>query len=385
MQIIKKYWIGLVAAVLLAGAGLLIYQTLHPKTLPENLVEGTGRIDGDLINLNTKYPGRLESMQVDDGVAVHKGMVVAVLSSKEQEAQKAQIEAQIEAQKKVLSAKQIKAQIDEETIPLRIKKAKAKLVSAQAQLDALQKNIRLQEDVLAQAKRDHKRSQFLFKSKSIDVHSFELSSLKVSTEEDRLAALKAQADEAKAAIKLAQTGVEEAQYSQKELLSIQDDIAGLKEQVKALEASKAQIEAVISEMTLRSPVEGHTVEKIANEGEVIGAGMPVATLIDPHSLYLKIFVDTLENGKIKLGDKAVIFLDAYPDRPIEARVVSIAQQAEFTPKEVSVRSDRIQRVYAVHLKPLKVDPLLKLGIPAVGVISINGKGLPASLKEIPVL
>ena len=385
MQIIKKYWIGLVAAVLLAGAGLLIYQTLHPKTLPENLVEGTGRIDGDLINLNTKYPCRLESMQGDDGVVVHKGMVVAVLSSKEQEAQKAQVEAQIEAEKKVLSAKQIKAQIDEETIPLRIEKAKAKLVSAQAQLDALQKNIRLQEDVLAQAKRDHKRSQFLFKSKSIDVHSFELSSLKVSTEEDRLAALKAQADEAKAAIKLAQTGVEEAQYSQKELLSIQDDIAGLKEQVKALEASKAQIEAVISEMTLRSPVEGHTVEKIANEGEVIGAGMPVATLIDPHSLYLKIFVDTLENGKIKLGDKAVIFLDAYPDRPIEARVVSISQQAEFTPKEVSVRSDRIQRVYAVHLKPSKVNPLLKLGIPAVGVISINGKGLPASLKEIPVL
>ncbi len=385
MQIIKKYWIGLVAAVLLAGAGLLIYQTLHPKTLPENLVEGTGRIDGDLINLNTKYPGRLESMQVDDGVVVHKGMVVAVLSSKEQEAQKAQVEAQIEAQKKVLSAKQIKAQINEETIPLRIEKAKAKLVSAQAQLDALQKNIRLQEDVFGQAKRDHKRSQFLFKSKSIDVHSFELSRLKVTTEEDRLAALKAQADEAKAAIKLAQTGVEEAQYSQKELLSIQDDIAGLKEQVKALEASKAQIEAMISEMTLRSPVEGHTVEKIANEGEVIGAGMPVATLIDPHSLYLKIFVDTLENGKIKLGDKAVIFLDAYPDRPIEARVVSIAQQAEFTPKEVSVRSDRIQRVYAVHLKPSKVNPLLKLGIPAVGVISINGKGLPASLKEIPVL
>jgi HlyD family secretion protein len=113
--------------------------------------------------------------------------------------------------------------------------------------------------------------------------------------------------------------------------------------------------------------------------------MPVATLIDPRSLYLKIFVDTMENGKIKIGDKAVIFLDAYPDRPIEAKVVRIAQKAEFTPKEVSVRSDRIQRVFAVHLKPLKVDPLLKLGIPAIGVISTDGKGLPHSLDEIPVL
>jgi HlyD family secretion protein len=105
----------------------------------------------------------------------------------------------------------------------------------------------------------------------------------------------------------------------------------------------------MAELTLRSPVNGFVVEKIANVGEVVGAGMPVATLIDPDSLYLRLFVDTIENGKIKLGDKAVIFTDAYPDRPIAASVVNIAQKAEFTPKEVSVRSDRIQWVFAVHL------------------------------------
>jgi len=163
------------------------------------------------------------------------------------------------------------------------------------------------------------------------------------------------------------------------------EIGSLESGIEALKASKEQIEAMLSEMMLKSPIDGYTVEKIANEGEVIGAGMPVATLLDPASLYLKIFVDTMQNGKIKIGDKALIFLDAYPDRPIEAKVVSIAQKAEFTPKEVSVRFDRIQRVFAVHLKPLKVDLLLKLGIPAIGVISIDGKGLPKSLDEIPVL
>lgn len=125
------------------------------------------------------------------------------------------------------------------------------------------------------------------------------------------------------------------------------------------------------------------VEKIANKGEVLGAGMVIATLIDPQSLYLKVFVDTMENGKIKIGDSAVIFLDAQPDKAIKAKVVSIAANAEFTPKDVAVRSDRIQRVYAVHLKPLEVDPLLKLGIAAIGVISTDGKNLPESLHEIP--
>ena len=93
----------------------------------------------------------------------------------------------------------------------------------------------------------------------------------------------------------------------------------------------------------------------------------------------------VENGKIHVGDDAVIFLDANAKRPIAAKVIRIAQNAEFTPKEVSVRSDRIQRVYAVYLKPLHVDPLLKLGIPAIGIISLDGGDLPKSLDDIPAL
>jgi len=385
MQIVKKYWMGILAAVLIGIASVMIWKTLHPKTLSENLVEGTGRMDGDLINLNTKYPGRLEKIFVEDGMAVKKGMVVAVLKSEEQEAQKAQIEAQIEAQKKALKAKKIEGGIAHKTIPLALERSKAQLDAAQAGVRSLQENITLQKNQLAQAKRDHERSQYLFKSKSIDPHTFELSKLNVTTEEGRYEALQAQLSEAEASVHMAESGVEEAQASQEKLRSIEAGIESFAAGIKALEASKKQIEATIAEMTLHSPIDGHTVEKIANEGEVIGAGMPVATLIDPRSLYLKIFVDTLQNGKIKVGDKAVIFLDAYPNRPIMAKVVRIAQKAEFTPKEVSVRSDRIQRVFAVHLKPFKPDPLLKLGIPAVGVVSLDGKGLPISLNEIPVL
>ena len=385
MKVLKKYWLAVVIAVLLVISGVMIYVKLHPKELPSNLVEGTGRIDGDLVNLNAKYPGRVEKIFVDDGTAVTKGMVVGVLKSREFEAQRAQLDAQIKAQQKQLKAKQIEAEIADKTIPLLLKKAKAQLDSAHASQKALERNIVIQKNVLTQAKRDFKRAEKLYKSKNISKEQFELAELKFTTESNRLKALREQLKEVKSAVSLAEIALTDAKASQQKLLSIKVNIEALKDSVTALEASKAQVEAMIDEMTLRSSVDGVTVEKIANEGEVTGAGMPIATLLDPHSLYLKIFVDTIQNGKIKLGDKAVIFLDAYPDRPIEARVVRIAQKAEFTPKEVSVRSDRIQRVFAVHLKPLKVDPLLKLGIPAIGVVSLNGKGLPASLDEIPVL
>ncbi|WP_418641322.1 HlyD family secretion protein [Sulfurimonas sp. ST-27] len=385
MQVLKKYWLGVVIAVLLVTAGGMIYKKLHPKTLPANLVEGTGRMDGDLVNLNAKYAGRLEKISVDDGVPVSKGMVVGVLKSKELAAQKAGLDAQIQAKKQQLAAQKIEEKIAQKTIPLLEKKAKAQLVSAQASQQAFEKNILIQKDVVAQAKRDFKRSQRLYKNKSIDKHKLELAQLKRDTENKKLSALQQQLKKIKSAVTLARIALLDAQASQKKLFAIAANIQALQDGIEALKASKAQIEAMIQEMTLVSPVDGITVEKIANEGEVIAPGMPVATLLDPHSLYLKIFVDTLQNGKIKLGDKAVIFLDAYPNHPIQAKVVRIAQKAEFTPKEVSVRSDRIQRVFAVHLKPLAIAPLLKLGIPAVGVVSLDGKGLPNSLNDIPVL
>ncbi len=385
MQVLKKYWLAIVIAVLLVISGGMIYVKLHPKELPSNLVEGTGRMDGDLINLNIKYPGRIGKIFVDDGMSVTKGMVIAILKSKEFEAQFAQLDAQIDAQEKQLKAKQIEANIADTTIPLLLKTAKEQIKSAKASQKSLQKNILIQKDVLAQAKRDFKRAKKLHKTKSIDQAKFELYELKLKTETNKLKALKEQLKQTQSAIALAKIGLSDATASQQKLLSIKANIEALKDSIVALEASKTQVKATIDEMTLHSSVDGITVEKIANEGEVIGAGMPVATLLDPHSLYLKIFIDTIQNGKVKLGDKAVIFLDAYPNHPIEAKVIRIAQKAEFTPKEVSVRSDRIQRVFAVHLKPLKVDPLLKLGIPAIGVVSLDGKGLPTSLNEIPVL
>lgn len=371
--------------ILVLTAGMMIYAKLHPKHLPENLVQGTGRIDGDLINLNTKYPGRILEITVDDGILVKRGMTVVQLDSGEQEARKVQIEAEIEAQRKMLKARKIEAEIAEVTLPLAVKKAEAQLSSVQAMIQALKKSISAQKSLFEQAERDYERSHFLFENKSIDKHTLELSKLKKDMEGDKLDMLKAQLSEANEKIKIVQAELKEAEISQKKLLSVQAEIAGFEAGIKALEASKVQVEEMLRELTIRSPIDGYTVEKIANKGEVVGAGMSVATLMDPHSLYLKIFVDTMQNGKIKLGDKAVIFLDAYPDRPMEARVVSIAQKAEFTPKEVSVRSDRIQRVYAVHLKPMKVDPLLKLGIPAIGVISMDGKDLPNTLNALPVL
>jgi len=385
MQLIKKYWIGFFLSLLVFGAGVMIYNKLHARKLPSNLVMGSGRIDGDLINLASKYPGRIERINFSDGDKITYNTVVASLESGEFEARADAVDAQIEAAQKELAAKKTELAIAFQTIPLAVEKADAGFTGARAQLAALEKRIDALEHLVVQDGKDLKRLQGLYAQKLIDKHQVELAKLRYQSDADSLKAIRQQAKQLGAAVDIARTARTEAEAVQAKKRVLSEGIGALEAKIDALKASRKEIEVMLDALKLRSPVDGYVVEKIANAGEIVAAGMPVVTLIDPDSLYLKIFVDTIENGKIKNGDKAEIFLDAYPERPIAAKVVLIAQKAEFTPKEVSVRDDRIQRVYAVHLKPLQPQPLLKLGIPAIGVISTDGKGLPASLHELPPL
>ena len=384
-ELFKRYWIGFLALGLILLSTYFIYQKLHPKKLPSYLVAGSGHIDGDLINLNTKYPGRVEKITIDDGDRIKKGMLIAKLKSKEHEAKKEQIQKAIDAQKKLLQAKNIELNITKSTLFQKLQKAKYALNSAKDSLKAFEKNIDIQKDAVDQAKRDFERFQNLYKRKLIEKRKLELAKLKFKAEHDKILAMKEKEKSLKEAVKVAKSNLEDAKTIQKKVDALKETIAALKFKIESLNKSKKEIEAVLNEMSICSPIDGFVVEKVANTGEVLGAGMSIATLINPKSLYLKIFVDTIKNGKIKIGDRAVIFLDSFPNQPIEAKVVRIAQKAEFTPKEVSVRSDRIQRVYAVHIKPLNPNPLLKLGLPAIGIISTNGKNLPKSLNEIPSL
>ncbi|MDO9305628.1 MAG: HlyD family efflux transporter periplasmic adaptor subunit [Sulfuricurvum sp.] len=383
IQIAKKYWLGVFVLALFCGASVMIYLKLHTQALPENLVQGSGRIDGDLINVNVKYPGRISIMDISEGDRVQKGSIIAIIDSSEQKAQKSQIDAQIEAQIQQLTAREIELSIAQKSIPESLVKAKANTFIKKAQMNELDKIINTQKNVVDQDQRDSERLNNLFSNRLIEKHQLEMIMLKLQSDKDQLSSLIDKREQLSRAIDITQSDQVEASAAQQKIAALREGIKASESGIKSLKASKTQMNAVLSEMELRSPVDGFVMEKIANNGEVVGSGMAVATLIDPKSLYLKIFVDTLQNGKIKIGDSAVIFLDSDPDRAIAAKVVRIEQKAEFTPKEVSVASDRIQRVFAVHLQPLKVDPLLKLGIPAVGVISLDNKGLPTSLHAVP--
>ncbi len=380
---IKKYGIYLLIILLVIVASIMIYVKINPKELPSNLMSATGKIDGDLIALNTKYGGRIRDISIADGEQISQGDIVAILRSREYVKKIEALSAEVDAANDNLKAMLNEFHILEVSVPLEINKAHKAVEIAQAQKKELLSSLRSLQAVVQQSKKDLQRTQTLYEKKLIAQHKLELAQLQYTSDTEKLQALQEQSIALNKAVEIAQDNYELALVQKKKVIAAHNNIEATKSKIVALRANKEALEAVMDDLSVRSPIDGYVVEKIANKGEVLGAGMVIATLIDPQSLYLKVFVDTMENGKIKIGDSAVIFLDAQPDKAIKAKVVSIAANAEFTPKDVAVRSDRIQRVYAVHLKPLEVDPLLKLGIAAIGVISTDGKNLPESLHEIP--
>ena len=385
MNILKKYALGIFLLFLVGLATILIYNKLHPKKLPPNLIMGVGTILGDEINLNAKYPGRIEKIFVDEGDKIKKGEVLATLQSKEMLAKRKQIQAIIEAKKNLLEAKKEELQILQKSLPQNVQKAytaykakKSMIKELQTQIDSLQK-------LVHQDKKDLKRFENLYAKHLLPHRKVELAKLKLQTDSNRLKALLHKKEELLLAKQGAFATLLQSKAALQKIAQLEKAIAALNDEIASAKAQQDEIEAMMEEMKLHAPVHGYVTQKVANVGEVVGAGMSVLRLVDPNTLYLKIFVDTLQNAKIKIGDKAEIFLDAFPNDPIEAKVVRIAQKAEFTPKEVAVRDDRIQKVYGVRLKPLHNDPRLKLGLPAIGIISIDGKGLPKSLNEVPAI
>jgi len=394
---LKNYIAIVLVAVLVGISGYFIYIKINGKELPEGLVASSGRIDGDLILINTKYPARTKDIFVEEGDIVTQKQIVATLTSKEFiNKLKGLVEAIDSLKNEKLSfeqtieASKMELKLLEKTLPNLVKIKEDDLKTIKKTLSSVNLKIKTISFNFQQSKRDYKRYKKLFETKAITSEKFELVDLKYKITKKELESAKVDKEKLLSSINIAKTSLQIQKDNLKKIdilkqniKALQTKLKSLNAKVKQLEANRDEVQAMIDELTLKSPIDGFVIEKIAHKGEVVGAGMGVVTLSDTKSYYLKLFIDTMNNGKIKIGDEAVIFLDSTPNRPIKAKVVRIAQKAEFTPKDVSVRSDRIQRVYAVRLKPLKYDPILKLGIPAIGIIGVDGAKLPNSLDEIP--
>ena len=152
-------------------------------------------------------------------------------------------------------------------------------------------------------------------------------------------------------------------------------------QSDAAAKSHALARSQIAKTVLRAPIAGAVLERLAEPGEVVAAGQPVAVLADLRKVRLKVFITERDLGKVRLGAPARLRVDAFPDRDFPARVAKVDAQAQFTPRDVHVADERSRTVYGVGLEADNPEGLLKPGMPADAWVLWDAQaGWPAKLR-----
>jgi HlyD family secretion protein len=135
---------------------------------------------------------------------------------------------------------------------------------------------------------------------------------------------------------------------------------------KQIEQAKAAVELAATQLgftNVMAPISGTVLRVNTELGELCMPGSALFTMADLDSMEVRIYVPETMLGKIKLGQKAQITTDSFPDQPIPAKVTYIAQDAEFTPKNVQTRDERVRLVFLVKVTADNRDGVLKIGMP----------------------
>ncbi|MBC7249123.1 MAG: efflux RND transporter periplasmic adaptor subunit [Anaerolineae bacterium] len=174
---------------------------------------------------------------------------------------------------------------------------------------------------------------------------------------------KARYDSAQAAVAMA-----EAQLAALKAGPTEEQVAAARAQVEQAEAALKTLEVQLAKMVVYAPQDGVVVERAASVGELAVPGATLLTIANLDEVTLTVYVPEKDLGLVQLGQEVEVTVDAYPGRIFRGQVVQIATEAEFTPKNVQTKEERVNVVFAVEVRLPNPDHALKPGIPADAVL-----------------
>lgn len=182
----------------------------------------------------------------------------------------------------------------------------------------------------------------------------------------RVALAQAQVDEAWVALAALETGQQSPQVTAARI-AVRQAEAGL----SSARANMAQIQAEldlldlqIAWLELKAPVDGVVLNRAVEVGEVVATGAGLLSIGQLDQLRITVYLPEDRYGQLALGDTAEVTVDSYPDEIFNGVIVRIADQAEFTPRNVQTEEGRRTTVFAIELSVSDPDGLLKPGMPA---------------------
>ncbi|HEY7652686.1 MAG TPA: efflux RND transporter periplasmic adaptor subunit [Methylomirabilota bacterium] len=288
-------------------------------------VSVTGTIEAIQVDVSAKIAGRIVARPVNEGDRVQTGQLLVRLDDAEQAAEVRRQEAAVRTAEATVSDLVAGARTEE------LEDARAALQSAAATREWTE--------------RDYRRAESLFRQALIAAQ---------------------EVDRARQAYEVA---VAQEKSARQKLLLLQagsrpDQIEAARGQLAQARNALDMARTRLKEMTIFSAVDGVVLHKNLEVGEMATPGVPILTLMKPSEIWVRAYVPEEEIGRIKVGDPARIAVDAYPARRFAGRISEIASEAEFTPRNVQTKKERVNLVFRIKIAVDNPEGILKPGMPA---------------------
>lgn len=339
----KKLIPAVLVAIAVVSAGAFGWSRLRQTGPREGFVSGNGRVEATEIDVAAKLGGRVRDILVGEGDFVTAGQMLAHMQVQTLEAQRD--EARARQQQSVAGVASAQAQVAVRESDRQA--ALALVTQRESELDAAQRRLA--------------RSETLAHEGASSGQELDDDRARVRSMQAAVVAARAQVAAAQAAITAALT-----------------QVTGARSTVAAAEATIARIKADIDDSALTAPRDGRVQYRIAQPGEVLGAGGKVVNLVDLAEVYITFFVPEATAGQLALGSEVRVVLDAAPQYTIPARLSFVSSAAQFTPKTVETASERQKlmfRVKAQFDRTLLQKHLthVKAGLPGVAWLKLDAQ------------
>lgn len=291
----------------------------------KNSIEATGTIETVNVVLSSKTSGEIKELRIIEGDRVKRGDTIMI--------------------------------IDTEALYLQLKQQESGADMSRAQLDLLRNGSR-REDILVaesslkqaqanydQAKNDLDRLQKLYQTQTITKKQYDDAVTHFNLMNDQLSSAK-------------------ENYHKVRNIARPEELKQAEAKLQQSVATADLIKKNIHDSYIVSPLNGIVVKKYFEIGETVTPMSSLVKISDLTNVELYIYVTELELGKVKLGQKAEVSVDAFKDKKFEGKVTYISPEAEFTPKNIQTKDERTKLVFAVKIELPNPDFELKSGMPA---------------------
>jgi HlyD family secretion protein len=313
-KLLSKKWLLALIAVVAIGAFFGYRHWKAKKTaVPEGIAWGNGRIEAKQVDVASKLPLKVKEVMVAEGDIVQPGQVLV--------------------------------QMDTITLEAELAEANENVAAAREQLAVAKASISRSRSEIELAGIEKKRSKALLEERAGSQREYDVRNMRLKT---------------------TKAGLEE------ELAKL--EVA--KQQVKVAEANVGTIQSRIDDATLKAPVVGRVLYRLAEPGEVLGAGGKALTLVDLQDVYMEIFLPAEQAARVKIGAEARFIMDHEPDRVGVGSVSFVSPEAQFTPKEVETKSEREKLMFRVKIQvPRELlqhyIERVKTGVRGVGYVRVD--------------